>query len=63
MRRFIQDGADTGEFPVPDLDLSTGFLLAGLNAVLSQAPHRTGSGKAVAAAQKLARRTLSPDAR
>ena len=60
LRRFIQDGRDTGEFPGPDLDLTTGFLLAGLHAVLTEALHGTGSGKAVAAAQKLARRTLSP---
>jgi AcrR family transcriptional regulator len=61
LRRFIQDGRDAGEFPVPDLDLTTGFLLAGLHAVLSEGLHGTGAGKSVAAAQKLARRTLSPD--
>ena len=60
LRRFIQDGRDTGEFPGHDLDLTTGFLLAGLHAVLTEALHGTGSGKAVAADQKLARRTLSP---
>jgi AcrR family transcriptional regulator len=61
LRRFIQDGRDAGEFPVPDVDLTTGFLLAGLHAVLSEGLHGTGADKAVAAAQKLARRTLSPD--
>ena len=60
LRRFIQDGRDTGEFPGPDLDLTTGFLLAGLHAVLTEALHGTGSGKAVAAGPKVARRTLSP---
>lgn len=60
LRRFLQDGRDIGEFCVPDLDLTTGFLLAGLHAVLSEGLHGTGAGKAVAAAQKLARQTLSP---
>ncbi len=61
LRRFIQDGRDAGDFPVPDVDLTAGFLLAGLHAVLSEGLHGTGAGKAVATAQKLARRTLSPD--
>jgi AcrR family transcriptional regulator len=60
LRRFIQDGRDTGEFTVPDLDLTTDFLLAGLHAVLTQHLHQRGTGTAVVtAAQKLARRTLS----
>jgi AcrR family transcriptional regulator len=61
MRRFIQDGRDAGEFTVPDLDLTTGFLLAGLHAVLTRGLHQTGTtAAAVTTAQKLARRTLSP---
>jgi AcrR family transcriptional regulator len=60
LRRFIQDGRDAGEFSVPDLDLTTDFLLAGLHAALAGGLHNTGPAKAVAAAQKLARRTLNP---
>jgi AcrR family transcriptional regulator len=60
LRRFIQDGRDTGEFTVLDLDLTTDFLLAGLHAVLTQGLHKPGTGTAaVTTAQKLARRTLS----
>jgi AcrR family transcriptional regulator len=60
LRRFIADGRDTGEFAVPDVDLAAAFLLAGLHAVLGEGLHRAGPAQAVAAAQKLARRTLSP---
>jgi AcrR family transcriptional regulator len=60
LRRFIQDGRDAGEFPVPDTDLTTAFLLAGLHAVLIEGLHKTSTATTVAAAQKLARRTLSP---
>ena len=59
LRRFIQDGHDAGEFPVPDPDLTTAFLLAGLHAVLTEGLHQTGTATTIAAAQKLARRTLS----
>jgi len=59
LRRFIQDGRDAGEFPVPDPDLTTAFLLAGLHAVLTEGLHKTSTATTVAAAQKLARRTLS----
>jgi len=59
LRRFIQDGRDAGEFPVPDPDLNTAFLLAGLHAVLTEGLHKTSTATTVAAAQKLARRTLS----
>ena len=59
LRRFIQDGSRTGEFTVPDLDLTTRFLIAGLHAVLTAGLHTSGTGAAaVATAQKLARRTL-----
>lgn len=59
LRRFIQDGRDAGEFGVPDLDLTTGFLLAGLHAALTQGLHNTATATtAVTTAQKLARRTL-----
>ena len=60
LRRFIQDGRDAGEFPVPDPDLTTAFLLAGLHAVLTEGLHKTSTATTIAAAQKLARRTLSP---
>ena len=63
LRRFIADGCDTGEFAVPDVELAAAFLLAGLHAVLGQGLHQAGPGQAVAAAQKLARRTLSPGSR
>ena len=60
LRRFIQDGRDTGEFTVPDLDMTTDFLLAGLHAVLAKGLHNSGSTTAaVGTAQKLARRILS----
>jgi AcrR family transcriptional regulator len=60
LRRFIQDGSETGEFTVPDLDLTTDFLLAGLHAVLTGSLHKgVTTAAAVATAQKLARRTLS----
>jgi AcrR family transcriptional regulator len=60
LRRFIQDGSQSGEFTVPDLDLTTDFLLAGLHAVLTAGLHGSGNtAAAVATAQKLARRTLS----
>jgi TetR/AcrR family fatty acid metabolism transcriptional regulator len=59
LRRFITDGRDTGEFPVPDPDLTTSFLLAGLHAVLTEGLHKTSTTTTIAAAQKLARRTLS----
>jgi len=59
LRRFIQDGRDAGEFPVPDPDLTTAFLLAGLHAVLTEGLHKTSTETTVTAAQKLARRTLS----
>ena len=58
LRRFIQDGRDAGEFPVPDPDLTTAFLLAGLHAVLTEGLHKTSTATTVTAAQKLARRTL-----
>jgi AcrR family transcriptional regulator len=60
LRRFIQDGSDAGEFPVPDPDLTAAFLIAGLHAVLIEGLHKTSTATTVAAAQKLARRTLSP---
>ena len=60
LRRFIQDGHDAGEFPVPDPDLTAAFLIAGLHAVLIEGLHKTSTATTVAAAQKLARRTLSP---
>ena len=61
LRRFIQDGRDAGEFGVPDLDLTTDFLLAGLHAALTGGLHSTGTTRtAVTTAQKLARRTLNP---
>jgi AcrR family transcriptional regulator len=60
LRRFITDGRDAGEFPVPDPDLTTSFLLAGLHAVLTEGLHKTSTATTIAAAQKLARRTLSP---
>jgi len=60
LRRFIADGSQAGEFTVPDLDLTTDFVLAGLHAVLTQGLHNSGTtATAVAAAQTLARRTLS----
>jgi AcrR family transcriptional regulator len=60
LRRFLQDGSDTGEFTVPDVDLTTDFLLAGVHAVLTRGLHKPGSAAgAVTTAQKLARRTLS----
>jgi TetR/AcrR family fatty acid metabolism transcriptional regulator len=59
LRRFILDGRDAGEFPVPDPDLTAAFLLAGLHAVLTEGLHKTSTATTVAAAQKLARRTLS----
>jgi len=59
LRRFIQDGRDTGELTVPDLDLTTDFLLAGLHTVLTEGLHKPGAATAtVTIAQKLARRTL-----
>jgi AcrR family transcriptional regulator len=61
LRRFIQDGRDAGEFAVPDLGLTTDFLLAGLHAALTGGLHGTGTTRtAVTTTQKLARRTLSP---
>ena len=60
LRRFITDGRDAGEFPVPDPGLTTSFLLAGLHAVLTEGLHKTSTATTIAAAQKLARRTLSP---
>jgi TetR/AcrR family fatty acid metabolism transcriptional regulator len=60
LRQFITDGRDAGEFSVPDPDLTTGFLLAGLHAVLTEGLHKTSAATTIAAAQKLARRTLSP---
>jgi AcrR family transcriptional regulator len=60
LRRFIQDGRDAGDFSVPDPQLTTAFLLAGLHAVLIEGLHRASAATTVAAAQKLARRTLSP---
>jgi AcrR family transcriptional regulator len=60
LRRFITDGRDAGEFVVPDPDLTTAFLLAGLHAVLTEGLHKTSAAPTVAAAQKLARRTLRP---
>jgi TetR/AcrR family transcriptional repressor of nem operon len=60
LRAFIEDGRAAGEFSVPDLDLTVGFLLAGLHAVLSEGLHGMPAGKAVATAQRLARRTLTP---
>ncbi len=60
LRRFIQDGSEAGEFTVPDLDLTTDFVLAGLHAVLTAGAHESGTAAAtVTAAQKLARRALS----
>jgi len=59
LRRFITDGRDAGEFPVPDPNLTTSFLLAGLHAVLTEGLHKTSTATTIAAAQKLARRTLS----
>jgi AcrR family transcriptional regulator len=60
LRRFIQDGRDTGEFTVPDPGLTADFLLAGLHAVLTQGLHKPGTfTAAVTTAQKLARQTLS----
>jgi AcrR family transcriptional regulator len=60
LRRFIQDGSQTGEFTVPDLDLTTDYLLAGLHAVLTAGLHTSQTtAAAVATAQKLAHRTLS----
>ena len=59
LRRFVQDGREAGEFPVPDSDLTTAFLLAGLHAVLTEGLHETSTATTVAVAQKLARRTLS----
>jgi TetR/AcrR family fatty acid metabolism transcriptional regulator len=59
LRPFIQDGRDAGEFPGPDPDLTTAFLLAGLHAVLTEGLHKTSTATTIAAAQKLARRTLS----
>jgi AcrR family transcriptional regulator len=59
LRRFIQDGRGAGELTVPDLDLTTDFLLAGLHAVLTRSLHKPGTTTAtVTTAQKLARRTL-----
>ena len=60
LRRFINDGRDAGEFPVPDPGLTTSFLLAGLHAVLTEGLHNTSTATTIAAAQKLARRTLRP---
>jgi AcrR family transcriptional regulator len=60
LRRFITDGRDAGEFPVPDPGLTTSFLLAGLHAVLTEGLHNTSTATTITAAQKLARRTLSP---
>ena len=45
---------------MPDPDLTTAFLLAGLHAVLTEGLHKTSTATTVTAAQKLARRTLSP---
>jgi TetR/AcrR family transcriptional regulator, transcriptional repressor for nem operon len=59
LRAFIADGRDAGEFSVPNLDLATAFLLAGVHAVLSEGLHEGSKTKAVAAAQKLARRALT----
>ena len=59
LHRFITDGRDAGEFPVPDPELTTSFLLAGLHAVLTEGLHNTSTATTIAAAQKLARRTLS----
>jgi len=60
LRRLIEDGSKTGEFTVPDLDLTTDFLLAGLHAVLTEGLHTGGTAAAtIVTAQKLARRTLS----
>jgi len=59
LHRFITDGRDAGEFPVPDPELTTSFLLAGLHAVLTEGLHKTSTATTIAAAQKLARRTLS----
>lgn len=60
LRRFIEDGRDAGEFAVPDLDVTTGFLVAGLHAALREGPHKGNKAKVISAAQKLARRTLRP---
>ena len=60
LHRFITDGRDAGEFPVPDPSLTTAFLLAGLHAVLTEGLHNISTATTIAAAQKLARRTLSP---
>ncbi len=58
LRRFIHDGCEAGEFAVPDLDLTTDFLLSGLHAVLTAGLHQAGTTRAAGIAQKLARQTL-----
>ena len=63
LSRFIADGRDAGEFAVPDIGLTTSFLVAGLHAVLTDGLHEPGAAvAAVAAAQRLARRTLASEA-
>jgi AcrR family transcriptional regulator len=60
LHAFIEDGCAAGEFSVEDIDLTTGFLLAGLHAVLREGLHGRRKSRAAATAQKLARRTLRP---
>jgi TetR/AcrR family transcriptional regulator, transcriptional repressor for nem operon len=59
LRRFIADGADTGEFSVPDVDIAAEFLLQGIHGSLSRALHGEDQRRALSAIQQLARRTLS----
>jgi hypothetical protein len=47
-----------GEFSVPDLELTTGFLLAGVHAGLTEGLHQVGTPKTVYTAQKLATRAV-----
>ena|SRR2546426_12565981 len=50
-----------GEFSVPDLELTTGFLLAGVRAELTEGLHQMGTHETVSTAQKLAPRVVGPE--
>lgn len=59
LQAFVRDGVEAGEFSVPDLDLATEYLLVGVHSILVLGLHAPGKAKTVAAAQRLARRTLA----
>ena len=56
---FIADGAESGEFDVPDVNVAAEFLLHALHGSVSSAMHAGSSAdRTIAVIQQLARRTL-----